>query len=428
MLGVFCPVSRLLAGRGVCVMKRVVGQLLMSVAALVTMSACVDTGGVGDARDVVVRPRVVVEGTVELGDRTGGRVLLNSITAHAHDARLQVTSLDGQAEPLVVLDGEDPLFFSYSPNQPDAQQAAERTWSLPVVGGDLYVGFGPADPDAVAGAPFDASSLAGHTVVITGSIAIASDDAAGFGAGHDVIGDDSVAEVDPDGTPARPISEVDPDGTPAQPTGVDSEVDPDGTPAQPPDSDVDSEVDPDGTPAQPPDSDVDSEVDPDGTPAQPPDSDVDPDGTPAVVADTGGQLSQQGAHKTSSKTKATMEGLNVRHQVRVPFTLTVDGAFEHQTALSAEAIAAVDAGDVLPIDLRFAAAEFFNAERLAVLGDLAAEAVRTGDKGGAALQVSASTTARLVDVQVHASVKKVKAAPKTSSRIVVTGPTGPTGR
>jgi hypothetical protein len=123
-----------------------------------------------------------------------------------------------------------------------------------------------------------------------------------------------------------------------------------------------------------------------------------------------------------------MEGMTVRHQVRVPFTLTVDGAFEHQTALSAEAIAAVDAGDVLPIDLRFAAAEFFNAERLAVLGDLAAEAVRRGDKGGAALQVSASTTARLVDVQVHASVKKVKAAPKTSSRIVVTGPTGPTGR
>ena len=357
-------------------MKRVVGQLLMSVAALVTMSACVDTVVVGVVRDVVVRPRVVVEGTVELGDRTDGRVLLNSITAHAHDARLLVTSLDGQGEPLVVLDGEDPLFFSYSPNQPDAQQAAERTWSLPVVGGDLYVGFGPADPDAVAGAPFDASSLAGHTIVITGSIAIASDDAAGFGAGRDVIGDDSVAEVDPDGTPARPISEVDPDGTPAQP----------------------------------------------------PDSDVDPDGTPAVVADTGGQLTPQGEHKTSSQTKATMEGMTVRHQVRVPFTLTVDGAFEHQTALSAEAIAAVDAGDVLPIDLRFAAAEFFNAERLAVLADLAAEAVRRGDKGGAALQVSASTTARLVDVQVHASVKKVKAAPKTSSRIVVTGPTGPTGR
>jgi hypothetical protein len=252
-------------------MKRVVGQLLMSVAAVVTMSACVDTGGVGDARDVVVRPRVIVEGTVELGDRTDGRVLLNSITAHAHDARLLVTSLDGQAEPLVVVDEQDPLFFSYSPNQPDAQQAAERTWSLPVVGGDLYVGFGPADPDAVAGAPFEASSLAGHTVVITGSIAIASDAAAGFGAGRDVSGDDGVAEVDPDGTPARPVSEVDPDGTPAQPAGGDSEVDPDGTPAQPPDSDVDS--------------DVDSEVDPDGTPAQPPDSDVDPDGTPAVDPD-----------------------------------------------------------------------------------------------------------------------------------------------
>jgi hypothetical protein len=60
-----------------------------------------------------------------------------------------------------------------------------------------------------------------------------------------------------------------------------------------------------------------------------------------------------------------------------------------------------------------------------VLEGLAAEAVRTGDKSGAALQVSASTTARVVDVKVHASVKKVKATPHTSSKIVVTGPTVP---
>ena len=394
-------------------MKRVVGQLLMSVAALAMMSACVDdTASLGEARDVVVRPRVIVEGTVELGDRTDGRVVLNSITAHAHEARILVAA-DGadQTDPVVVLDDVEPLFFSYAPSQPDAQQASERTWSLPVVGGALHVSFGPADSEALAAAPFDASSLSGHTVVIAGSIAIAVDGTSrGFSAGPGLIEDDTVAEVDPDGTPARPEDEVDPDGTPAD--GTDSDVDPDGTPADVDPDGTPADVDPDGTPA---------DVDPDGTPA-----DVDPDGTPAIPTDGAGRfVDRTGSRAKKSKPRATMEGMTVRQEVRVPFTLTVDGAFEHETVLSADAIAAVKAGEVLPIDLRFAAAEFFDARRLAVLEGLAAEAVRTGDKGGAALQVSASTTARVVDVKVHASVKKVTAAPKTSSRIVVTGPTGP---
>jgi hypothetical protein len=385
-------------------MKRVVGQLLMSVAALAMMSACVDDNvSLGEARDVIVRPRVVVEGTVELGDRTDGRVLLNSITAHAHESRILVEQGGGgDLDPVVVLDDQDPLFFSYAPSQPDAQQASERTWSLPVVGGALHVSFGPADGDALAAAPFDASALAGHTVVIAGSIAIAADGTTrGFSAGQGLVQDDAVAEVDPDGTPARPEDEVDPDGTPAEP-GTNSDVDPDGTPA---------DVDPDGTPA---------DVDPDGTPA-----DVDPDGTPAINTGDAAHLADRGGRAKKSKTKATMEGMTVRSEVRVPFVLTVDGAFEHETMLSADAIAAVKAGDVLPIDLRFAASEFFDAARLGVLEGLAAEAVRTGDKSGAALQVSASTTARVVDVKVHASVKKVKATPHTSSKIVVTGPTGP---
>jgi hypothetical protein len=400
-------------------MKRVVGQLLMSVAALAMVSACVDDNvSLGEARDLIVRPRVVVEGTVELGDRTDGRVLLSSITAHAHESRILVEQgAGGNLNPLVVLDDQDPLFFSYAPSQPDAQQASERTWSLPVVGGALHVSFGPADGDALAAAPFDASALAGHTVVIAGSIAIAADGTTrGFSAGQGLVHDDSVAEVDPDGTPARPEDEVDPDGTPADP-GTDSDVDPDGTPADP---GSDSDVDPDGTPADVDPDGTPADVDPDGTPA-----DVDPDGTPAIPTGDVARLADRGGRAKKSKPAATMEGMTVRSEVRVPFTLTVDGAFEHETMLSADAIAAVKAGDVLPIDLRFAASEFFDAARLRVLEGLAAEAVRTGDKSGAALQVSASTTARVVDVKVHASVKKVKAAPHTSSKIVVTGPTGP---
>jgi hypothetical protein len=363
------------------VVRRRLGTWMLWTVAMAAVSACVAEQPVS-TRDIVVRPRVVVDGTVELSDRTGGRVQLSGITAHAHNAR--VATDDGS----VVVDDVDPLFFRFSPTRPEDQLAAERLWSLPVDGGELRVGFGPASDAHVAQAPFDAATLTTHTVVITGTIALApSDQVDGFAS-------DDVAEVDPDGTPAIPgigtESEVDPDGTPAIPgTGTESEVDPDGTPAIP------------GTGTE-------SEVDPDGTPAMP-----------------GGDRAD-GAFKTASKKRPMSGGaLSGRPQLRVPFTLTVDGAFDHQTALDADAIAAVDAGEVLPIDLRFQAAAFFDAERLMVLERLAAEALADGNETGAALQVSASTTARAVRVEAKRTVRRpveAAVAPDTSARIVVTGP------
>lgn len=390
-------------------LRRRVGKLLLSIAALATMSACADDVVAIDTRDITVRPRVVVDGTVELSDRTAGRVLLSGISAHADEARVAL------ADGSVVVDDTAPLFFAFSPTRPEDQQAAERTWSLPLLGGDLRVGFSPADADAIANAPFDATALTNHTVVITGSIAITPDDDVSM-RGHDddgLIMDGSVADVDPDGTPA----DVDPDGTPADGVG---EVDPDGSPADEAEVDPDgspADVDPDGSPADVDPDGSPADVDPDGSPA-----DVDPDGTPAIGA--GSRFRDAAGKQTKgAKARRTMQGNLVgRPEIRVPFTLTVDGAFEHHTTLGEDAIAAVDAGEVLPIDLRFQAGAFFDAERLAVLESLAAEAVRTGDEDGLALQVSAATTARMVKVEARRAVSRVPVAQQTSSKIVVTGP------
>jgi hypothetical protein len=410
------------------VLRRHLGRLLWSIAALATTSACVDEAPL-HTRDIVVRPRVVVDGTVELSDRTAGRVQLSGIAAHAHEARVAI------ADGGVVVDDSDPLFFSFAPTRPEDQVAAERLWSLPVEGGDLRVGFGPASVDDIAHAPFDAAALTGHTVVITGTIAITPADGVGG-----LRADDELGEVDPDGTPADEIGEVDPDGTPAEgdvdpdgtpadqvgdvdPDGTPADVDPDGTPA-----DQVGDVDPDGTPADVDPDGTPADVDPDGTPADQV-GDVDPDGTPAIDPD--GTPAIGGAARwresvTAAKKKrqrATAQGqLAGRPEIRVPFTLTVDGVFEHRTTLGDEAIAAVGDGEVLPIDLRFQAGAFFDAERLAILERLAREAVATGDEDGAALQVSAATTSRAVKVEVKRTVKRARIAEETSSKIVVTGP------
>ncbi len=397
--------------------RRRLGARTLGLIAMAMLSSCVAEPP-ASTRAVVVRPRVVVDGTVELSDRTGGRVQLSGITAHAASARV----VDGDGN--VVVDDVDPLFFRFSPTRPEEQLAAERLWALPISGGDLRVGFEPATDRNVAQAPFDAAALTNHTVVITGTIALTPDDGAGgFG---------TEGEVDPDGTPAIPgdnRAEVDPDGTPAIPgtDGTDGEVDPDGTPAIPGTDGTDGEVDPDGTPAIPGTDGTDGEVDPDGTPAIPgtegTEGEVDPDGTPAITNDN--DRAQGALTAGAKKRRAAQRGLVGRPQLRVPFTLTVDGAFDHRTALSPDDLAAVDAGEVLPVDLRFQASAFFDDDRLLVLERLAAEALADGDEAGAALQVSASTTAKAVRVEANRTVKRVVKAPvaqDTSSRIVVTGP------
>jgi hypothetical protein len=375
---------------------------LMAAVAMATASSCAVEPEAINARNVIVRPRVVVDGSVELSDRTQGRVLLDRITAHAEAARVVTETADGD---LVVVDDHDPLFFSYAPSHPEAQAAAEREWSLPVDGGALRVSFAPATRSSVEHAPFEVDGLHGHTFVIEGSIAIDTGSGVSDDFGFDAFGhDDSVAAVDPDGTPA----DVDPDGTPAE--GDDAEIDPDGSPADVDPDGSPADVDPDGSPAR---SGQVGSVDPDGTPA------IDPDGSPAATVESSRAAAVLSAKK---KRQTQMQGsMAGRAQLRVPFTLTVDGAFEHQAEIGADALADVGDGEALPIDLRFQAAAFFDAARVSVLEALAAEAVAHGDES-ANLQVSAASTASVVDVQAERTVRRVRAsAPRPGADVHVTG-------
>lgn len=346
---------------GELVMRRAC-TLLLSVVLGTTMAACADAPGT-DVRDVTIRPRVVVDGTLELADRTGGRIVLEGIVAHADEARVVA------ANDTLTVDDRIPLFFSFAPDGVSDQLAAERTWSVPVDGGTITMGFGPAADDVDSASV--SAGLGGHTALIHGTIAVSPDGFSAFG---------DTGEIDPDGSPAIP--DAPPDG----------EVDPDGTPARP----IKGEVDPDGTPARPIKG---GEVDPDGSPAR-----------NAIV--------------DSIKQHQKMSGASARGQVIVPFTLVVDGAFEHHTTLTATEIATVGADEVLPLDLRIKATDIFTVERLASLEALAQQAIAAGRQAqGLAVAVSATTTSRALDVTVHAPVAArdvaLEGAPQINHRMVV---------
>ncbi|HEY1099880.1 MAG TPA: hypothetical protein VGF99_13180, partial [Myxococcota bacterium] len=218
-------------------MKRRSSALLLSVVLATTVAACADVD-VGDAataadgavRTVTVRPRVVVDGTVELADRSRGRLSVDAIIAHADGARVVA-----HGDEVVDTDAA-PVFFSFAPDAIDDQVAAQCDWQVPVEGGVIAMAFGPADSVDTSIAGTD--GLLGHTALIHGTITIAVDDVATGESANDA------GEIDPDGSPAKPTS---PAGGPDDVNGDVSAVDPDGTPAKP----ITGAVDPDGTPARP---------------------------------------------------------------------------------------------------------------------------------------------------------------------------------
>ena len=393
------------------------------VLATTAVSACGFEGD--DTVDVVVQPRVVLDGTVELGDRTAGRVIIDEVIAHAPSAVLRAAVAGDTGD--VVVDAADPLLFHYALADRTGFGAAlssrdgKRTWSMPSSGAALSVHFGALAPDAADAAGADASEtlagLAGHTAIIHGTIAIETNMVGtfgGFSAPDAAPGDpeDVKQEVDPDGSPASPDSDIDPDEGPAD-EGADADADPDGSPA---DADPDgspADADPDGSPA---DADPDgspADADPDGSPA-----DADPDGGPAVPGSASDLDPDGGTARTASKT-SPVHGLR-RTVVQVPFTLVVDGDFTREVLLSSDDIAGVGCGDVLPIDLHMSAAELFDGNRLQRLEEIArAAAASDDDDATVSLQVTSSQTAASTTVTVPGSIRRPKKVTDASSRIRV---------
>ena len=356
--------------------------------------------------DVAVQPRVVLDGVVELSDRSAGRVVIDEVVAHAPSAWVRAP-VAGDAHPgaggVVVVDAADPLLFRYVLSERigfGAALGSDRIWSMPADGASLSVLFGSASADH----EFDADSdvvdgLAGHTAIIHGTIAVDST-TAGFGG--------LINDVGPDQTPALPgdqRSDADPDGAPASPAAspaASPEASPagndapnftaDGTPA---------DVDPDGTPA---------DVDPDGTPA-----DVDPDGTPADVDPDG-----RTASSASSQAQPQAAGLR-RSVIYVPFTLVMDGAFEREVMLSSDDIAAVGLGEIMPIDLHVSAADLFDNTRLQALEAIAAAAVAEKTGEAVSLSVSSVQSSAATTVSVPGSIRRQKKVENAPDSIRVSG-------
>ena len=368
-----------------------------------------------EQQDVTVLPRVVVDGAIELSDRTAGRVFVDEVVAHAPQgfllsgdcagfdgADLDGADFDGadagcESDSRVdeLVDANNPLLFRYDVTDASgfgAVVGGERQWRLNAAGGAVEVGFGPLGSPApalhnlAADSGLDLDALAGHTLVVHGRIAVRVDGTGGLA---------SVRDGDPDGAPAD---------APNEPDDLSSEGDPDGAPAD------NTEGDPDGAPADGDPDGAPADGDPDGAPAMGDAADGDPDGAPARP------------NPVARMKPSLVRGSSTVH---VPFTLLLDSDFDTRVAIDAETLASLNDGEVLPLDLHVSLDALLSRERLSALEDVVRTALGEGGSvvDDVTLQLSSTESGGVVAVRfANTSVAKPKATVRrTGSRIHVSG-------
>jgi hypothetical protein len=368
-----------------------------------------------------VRPRVVIDGLVELSGRTDGRLFVDEVVIHA--GRTELRNRTGLQTDLLASDPstQGPLVFRYKVGHSAASSTSvgvERDWNLTEGDGtsDLAFGFSPfslardVDPalsmNALGLGDIDLRVLDGATAIVHGFVGVL-EPAASTNNGHVAMSDGSTQGGDPDGSPARDPSNAfggDPDGSPARPendgSGVVSGGDPDGSPARGGSSHPSTEGgDPDGSPARGTSLvAIDDRLggDPDGSPAKiGPSLDEtvaggDPDGSPARSLSNMGPTSPLPfGSGLSSQTPMTL----------VPFVLIIDDEFSLTIPFASLRPAGRD--QVLPIDVHVAAQHLFTTDLLRVLMQRAA-AVDTESSESVTLSVDAQSS--LFDVTVAAPV------------------------
>lgn len=368
--------------------RRLLGSALF-VCALSLGSAC----GPSEAKEraafdqtVTVRPRVVIDGLVELSARTGGGLFVDEVVFHApgvHIRNGQTTIAD-----LLATDpgGHEALFFHYDAASPGGVGSAvggERRWRLNHPGADeasdVVFSFAPLKAsDAEMEALFlrfgyDLGPLNGSMAYIRGYVAVDGEDGSIKALGADFSGD-------PEGDPARSSASGDPEGDPK--------------------------------------GEAKSSGDPEGDPAVPNGS-GDPEGDPAVPSgEPGGQRDAEaaGAHLDpflGRRARLSSDEL-------VPFFLMVRAELELPIPLVELGVADLEPGEYLPIDLRVDANRLFSAERLA---DLDRALGRQGG-GIAVLEVEGREASEIFGLDLRSIGVKVE--PERKSRIRIEGdPRGP---
>jgi hypothetical protein len=210
--------------------------LLMGAVALACALGCgaPADGAYGDDDVVTVRPRVAIDGLIELSSRTAGRLFVDEVVIHA--PLVEVREGGAVLANVLATDPHDSsaLFFRYALAEAGASHSAiagERQWRLnppgATDGSRLVFGFSPftSTPSGLeelaARYGYDFGDLEGYTAYVHGYVAV--DD------GPALL--TSFAAGDPDTDPAKGHDAAgDPDTDPAK--GHDAAGDPDTDPAK----------------------------------------------------------------------------------------------------------------------------------------------------------------------------------------------------
>lgn len=305
-------------------------------------------GGVHE--DVItVRPRVALEGLIELSARTDGRLFVDEVVFHApavhiHDGPFPIADLLA-TDP----DGADPLFFRYSLAEGGSEAIAnERRWQLGSLAAldaaDISFGFAPFAPSRAelsemqARTSWDLALLSGYTAYIHGYVSVTPADLGlretkgSFGHGQQRFAGDS-------------------EGDPARGQGERLAGDAEGDPARTRDDCERLVGDAEGDPAR-------SAGDPEGDPAR-----------------------SKGSRSASFDDRQRRDGVIGRPGASsdgelVPFLLVFDGAAELRVPVAELGLAELDEDEFLPIDLHVNVNALLPDHRLADLDGEAAEVVR----------------------------------------------------
>jgi hypothetical protein len=365
---------------------------------------------------VEVRPRVVLDGLLELYAREQGNLNIAEVVFFAPEVA-HALEVPGGHSARGSVDAE-PLVFRYVSGSTDGfgdVLGAPRTWQLPQVG-DLQVMFAPA-PSATIDelseeTGIQLAPLVRQTAYVRGSVSVPDGTVRGFAdsgsvdggsadsgsadsgsddSGSDDSGSDDSGErgeTDPDTSPADSADSA--DGDVDDEDGASSEGDPDTSPA-----DEEAESDPDTSPADGSgDGQNAAESDPDTSPA-----DGDPDTSPASGME--GNAARRADDRPPTE-KLTLAGRP--SMTTVPFLFVLDGSFTVSRSLADLNLERLAPDDVLPIDLHVNLNELLNTARLNELDKRVHQATLQGSGQPIVLEAQVGSAVNLT-IEASAAVK-----------------------
>lgn len=358
---------------------------------------------VQSAQLTTVRPRIVVDGMVDLAMRTNGRIFIDEVVLHApdvvighlpeNDVKTSTSTLFEDSSNLYNVLASDPhtnegLFFHHSTSNSEGYATAlggDRLWDLhnseiPLHNAGLFFHIAPFygdNPQIEAlsqSLAYEATPMLGNSIYIRGYVAINNDDSDSFlvDVEDDVVG--SINHYDESAT-----------------TDIISSGDPDGSPAEGTDSSNTSDNDDAQSSRKTKTNNAVASGDPDGSPAE---------GTGQKLTDAldNGRTRQRAKATRFSIRQTTVRDLS--SATLVPFSLYL--ADDFVASIPMQSLPLSDDGNTLPIDLHVDISSLLDGAQLLALSH-AVHASAHSTTGGFAvsLDMPNSNAAHVFSVEVN---------------------------